>query len=41
LPKVLENLGAGVMEYWSVGKKRHLHFGHYSNTPVLQYSEID
>jgi len=28
------------MVYWSVEKKRHQSFSHYSNTPLLQYSEI-
>jgi hypothetical protein len=25
------------MEYWSVEKKGHQSFNHYSNTPILQY----
>jgi hypothetical protein len=42
LPKVLESLGPGVLEWWSIGvlKKRYQFFSHYANTPLLQYSEI-
>ena len=35
MPKVLERLGLGVMEYWSVEKKDITHF---VITPTLQYS---
>jgi hypothetical protein len=44
LPKVLEIFGPGVLERWSIGvliKKRNQSFSHYSNTPVLQYSEVN
>jgi hypothetical protein len=41
LPEVLENLGLGVLERWSIGvlKKRAKLFSHYSSTPVLQHSD--
>jgi hypothetical protein len=41
LPAVLEILGLGVLERWSIGvlKKRAKLFSHYSSTPVLQHSE--
>ncbi|CAB1075547.1 hypothetical protein D1AOALGA4SA_3366 [Olavius algarvensis Delta 1 endosymbiont] len=29
----------GVLEYWGI-KREHHTFSQYSNTPVLQYSEI-
>jgi hypothetical protein len=31
------------MEWWSIGvlEKRYQFFSHYSNTPVLQYSEMN
>jgi hypothetical protein len=35
LPKILESLGLGVMEYWSVEKKDLYPF---VNNPSLQYS---
>jgi len=35
LPRVLENLGTGVMEYWSVDKKG---INPLTITPTLQYS---
>jgi hypothetical protein len=35
LPKVLESLGLGVMEYWSVEKKD---INLFVITPILQYS---
>jgi len=35
LPKVLENIGTGVMEYWS-GEKKDIN--HFVITPTLQYS---
>ncbi len=38
LPKVLECLGPGVMEYWSVDKKG---INHLTITTTLQYSEIN
>jgi hypothetical protein len=38
LPKFLESLGHGVMEYWSVEKKD---INSFVITPVLQYSEIN
>jgi hypothetical protein len=40
LPKVLENVDAGVLEYRSI-EKRHQTFSHYSITPVLQHGETD
>jgi hypothetical protein len=38
MPKVLESLGLGVMEYWSVEKK-DIH--PFVITPVRQYSKIN
>jgi hypothetical protein len=35
LPTVLESLGLGVMEYWSVEKKD---INPFVSTPILQYS---
>jgi len=37
LPKVLESLSTGVMEYWSVEKRD---INPFVITPVLQYLEI-
>jgi hypothetical protein len=43
LPEVLErsrSWSIGVVEFWGI-KKRYQSFSHYSNTPVLQHSEIN
>jgi hypothetical protein len=38
LPKVLESLGLGVMEYWSVGVLKKTYINPFVITPLLQYS---